>query len=649
MTKPKPLRIGGASGFWGDSAVGAPQLVASGQIDVLVFDYLAETTMAILAAMRAKKPELGYATDFVDGAMKAVLPQVMQRGIKVVANAGGINPAGCAAALKALAESMGLAPRIAVVEGDDVLALLPTLRDEGVRDMFSGEPLSAFTAAPARVLSANAYLGAFPVAQALAAGADIVITGRGVDSAVTLGALIHHFGWSATDFDRLAGGSLAGHIIECGCHATGGLFTDWQRVPDWAHIGYPIVECFADGSFELTKPMGTGGLIDRACVAEQLLYEIGDPGAYLLPDVSCDFRSVHIENVARDGAGGAGGGGAWGDGSTGGTDATGAMCATGATGAAGGSEPRVRVSGAKGSAPTSSYKVSATQMNGWCCAGMMVIVGIDAAAKAQRTAHAIIERTGELLAQAGMVGYTRTAIELFGNEALYGPHTRHAAAREVMLRVVVDHPDKRALDIFAREIAPAGTSWSPGTTMPSGGRPVPAPRVLPFAFLLDKTRVPVQVRLGDAQWPCVPAETSVGSNAALAAAVPALPRPATWVDAPGAPLVEVPLIRLAWARSGDKGDWSNIGLIARQPEWLPLLWARVTPQTVAAYFAHLLCDGAAARVERFHLPGIDAMNFVLHGALAGGGPASPRFDPLGKGFGQMLLDMPVLVPASWGL
>ena len=222
------MRIGGASGFWGDSTVGAPQLVNSGLIDYLVFDYLAETTMAILAAARAKKPELGYATDFVDATMKQVLPEVMKRGIKVIANAGGINPRGCATALKALADAKGLTPRIAIVEGDDVSAQMAELRAEDTRDMYTGEVL------PATVLSANAYLGALPIARALAAGADIVITGRCVDSAVTLGALIHEYGWSDSDFDRLAGGSLAGHIIECGCQATGGLFTDWQRVPDWA-------------------------------------------------------------------------------------------------------------------------------------------------------------------------------------------------------------------------------------------------------------------------------------------------------------------------------------------------------------------------------------------------------------------------------
>jgi hypothetical protein len=593
-TKPaaRVVRIGGASGFWGDSMVGPPQLVNSGLIDYLVFDYLAETTMAILAATRAKKPELGYATDFVDTAMKQVLPQVMQRGIKVIANAGGINPHGCAQALRALADSMGLAPRIAVVEGDDVSAQMAELRESGAGDMFTGDPL------PSDVLSANAYLGALPVARALAAGADIVITGRCVDSAVSLGALIHEFGWGPVDYDRLAGGSLAGHIIECGCQATGGLFTDWQQVPDWPHIGYPIVDCADDGSFDLTKPPGTGGLIHRACVAEQLLYEIGDPSAYLLPDVTCDFRDVRIEQVADD---------------------------------------RVRVSGARGRAPSGCYKVSATQLDGYRCAGSMVIVGIEAAAKARRTGEAIIERTREMLAVAGLPDYSSAQVELLGAETLYGANSRTGATREAMVRVVVDHPVKKALDIFAREIAPCGTSWSPGTTMPAGGRPSPSPLIKPFAFLLDKRRVPVSVDI-DGERIAIDLPAGDGTAAQPQPSVP----PAAWVDPPGETLVEVPLIRLAWARSGDKGNLSNIGLIARHAEWLPLLWARVTPKVVQRYFAHLV----KGRIERYHLPRLAAMNIVLHEALAGGGPASPRFDPLGKGMAQMLLDLPVAVPAS---
>ncbi|WP_090137749.1 acyclic terpene utilization AtuA family protein [Limnohabitans sp. DM1] len=586
----KTVRIGGASGFWGDSMVGAPQLVNSGLIDYLVFDYLAETTMAILAAVRAKKPEMGYATDFVDIAMKSVLPEVMRRGIKVVANAGGMNPQGCANALQALAQSMGLSPKIAVVEGDDISALLPALRDEGTRDMFRDEPL------PGTLLSANAYLGAMPVARALAAGADIVITGRGVDSAVTLGPLIHEFGWTASDYDALAGGSLAGHIIECGCQATGGLHTDWQDVPDWPHIGYPIIDCQADGSFELGKTPGTGGIILRAAVAEQLLYEIGDPGAYLLPDVCCDFRQVKIEQVSAE---------------------------------------RVRVSGAQGRPPSAQYKVSATAMDGYRCTGSMVIIGIDAAAKARRTGQAILARSRELLSQMGLPDFSRAVIELLGAETLYGPHARAGSAREVMLRVVVNHPMKQALDIFAREIAPSGTSWSPGTTGPGAGRPSASPHIQPLAFLIDKSRVPAQVRMGDQVWSVPEAPVATPRPA------PMPPLPVPWVD-PEEEQVEVPLIRLAWARSGDKGDISNIGLIARRPEWLPLLWARVTPEVVKAYFAHLV----HGPVERFHLPGIDAMNLLLHEALDGGGPASSRNDPLGKGMGQMLLDLPVRVPRS---
>ena len=590
MTQDKVVRIGGASGFWGDSSVGAPQLVQSGLIDFLVFDYLAETTMAILAAARAKQPDMGYASDFVDIAMRSVLPEVMQRGIKVVANAGGINPEACAKALQALAASQGLQPRIAVVLGDDITALLPQLRAQGCTDMFSSEPL------PEKVLSANAYLGALPIARALDAGADIVITGRCVDSATTLGPLIHAFGWKEHDFHQLAGGSLAGHIIECGCQATGGLHTDWQDIPDWHNIGYPIVNCHADGSFILCKPPNTGGKVLRAAVAEQLLYEIGDPSTYVLPDVVCDFRQVQIEQLDAD---------------------------------------HLRVSGALGRAPTDSFKVSATSLQGYRCTGSMVIIGIDATAKAQRTGEAVLQRCRGLLAQAGLADFTSSHIDLFGAETLYGKHARTAASREVMVRITASHSSRQALDIFAREIAPSGTSWSPGTTGPGAGRPSASPLVKPFSLLLDKALVPVRFSL-DGQTHAVDIPVTQGSSEALAD----IPVPA-WPDA-SEPQVKVKLIQLAWARSGDKGDMSNIGVVARRPEWLPLLWDRLTPEVVQTYFKHLV----HGRVERFHLPGISAINYLLHQALDGGGPASSRIDPLGKGMAQMLLDIELLVPAS---
>ena len=587
--------------------MGAPQLVQSGLIDFLVFDYLAETTMAILAAARAKQPEMGYATDFVDIAMKSVLPEVMQRGIKVVANAGGINPEACARALQTLAASQGLQPRIAVVLGDDISSLLPSLREQGCTDMFSSEPL------PEKVLSANAYLGAWPIAQALNAGADIVITGRCVDSATTLGPLIHAFGWKEHDLHQLAGGSLAGHIIECGCQATGGLHTDWQAIPDWHNIGYPIVDCRADGSFVLHKPPGTGGKVLRAAVAEQLLYEIGDPSTYVLPDVVCDFRQVQIEQVDAD---------------------------------------HVRVSGALGRAPTDSFKVSATSLQGYRCTGSMVIIGIDAAAKAQRTGEAVLQRCRGLLAQAGLADFTSTHIDLFGAETLYGQHARTAASREVMVRITASHSSRQALDVFAREIAPSGTSWSPGTTGPGVGRPSASPLIKPFAFLLPKAAVHVRVRLDGQEL-----DGQMGLLSRGAESLPGLSVTPVWPVArlaessdvqlpvwaePAEPQQRVRLIQLAWARSGDKGDMSNIGVVARRPEWLPLLWDRLTPEVVQAYFQHLV----HGRVERFHLSGISAINYLLHQALDGGGPASSRIDPLGKGMAQMLLDIELLVPAS---
>jgi hypothetical protein len=367
----KVVRIGGASGFWGDSSVGAPQLVAQGRLDYLVFDYLAELTMSILAAARAKKPELGYATDFVDVTMRAIVRDVAKKGIRVISNAGGVNPQACAQALQALAAEQGVQLKIAVVSGDDVLPLVPQLREQGVRELQTGAPL------PERLLTANAYLGALPIRAALDAGAQVVITGRCVDSAVTLGALMHAFDWRADDHDRLAQGSLAGHVIECGCQATGGLHTDWESVPDWPRIGYPVLECQADGSFVVTKPEGTGGLVNTAVIAEQVLYEIGDPRRYLLPDVTCDFTQVRLEQLG---------------------------------------EHRVRVSGARGLPPGPAYKVSATYMDGFRCTAQLTIVGLEAARKAQRTGEAILARTRELFAQRRWLPYTRTHIEVLGSE-----------------------------------------------------------------------------------------------------------------------------------------------------------------------------------------------------------------------------------------
>lgn len=619
--QPKHIRIGGASGFWGDSAVAAPQLVAHGQIDYLVFDYLAELTMSILAGARLKNPQLGYATDFVSVAMKSVLPQLVAKKIRVVSNAGGVNPKACAAALQELAQSMNLPLKVAVVLGDDLMPREADLRQMPLQELQSGAPL------PARLVSANAYLGAQPIAKALADGADVVITGRCVDSAVTLGILVHEFGWRLdghNDLDCLAQGSLAGHLIECGAQGTGGLFTDWDRVPDWAHIGYPVIECHADGTFSLTKPPGTGGLVNVATASEQMVYEIGDPAQYVLPDVVCDFTQVRMVSTDLH---------------------------------------TVRVTGAKGRPPTGTYKVSATYLQGYRCSGQLTIVGLDAVAKARRTGQALIERTQEMLAQLQLGDYSAVAIEVLGAESAYGPLAQRGAlaTREAVLRLTVTHANKAALELFAREVAPAGTSFSPGTTGAAGGRPSVSPSIRQYAFLLPKSEV--QATVIDAQGFSVtvstpphnesPAHAAIAPSTGVAALADLQPQDASWLPQPewpqaqgpdqSDPLVEVPLVALAYARSGDKGDISNIGIIARRPEFLPMLQEQLTAVVVARWLAHAI----KGRVTRFHLPGIMAMNFVCEQALDGGGMTSLRNDALGKGMGQMLLSCPVKLPQSW--
>lgn len=592
LRRTRPLRIGCASGFWGDSEAGAAQLVRHGDIDYLVFDFLAEITMSLLARAKAKSPDAGYAPDFVR-VIAALAPELRSRGIRVVSNAGGINPAACRDALKKELDAQGIALRIAVVEGDDLSGRAAELRAAGAREMFSGAPM------PENLLSINAYLGAQPIAAALDAGADIVITGRVVDSAVTLGPLVHEFGWAWDDWDRLATGSLAGHVIECGAQATGGLFTDWERVPGWDDMGFPIAECEADGaSFVLTKPPGTGGLVIPGAVAEQIVYEIGDPTAYLLPDVRCDFSQVRL---AQDG-----------------TD-------------------RVRVSGARGGPAPGSYKVSATFADGWRLFGTLMIGGADAVRKAQRVGESILSRCRRLMTERGLPDFTETSLEVLGAEATYGPHARAQATREVVLKIAAKHASRAALDLLAREIAPSATAMAQGITGFAAGRPSPSPVVRLFSMLTDRRSVVARVSvdgepLGFAE--SVPA--SAPAPAAEAAPIPFVGTPGTW------PTQRVPLIRIAHGRSGDKGDMANIGVIARSPEAYELLLRTLDAATVAAYFAHV-CGG---RVTRYALPGFLALNFTLENALGGGGIASLRYDPQGKAFAQMLLDLPVEVPTA---
>jgi hypothetical protein len=582
------VRIGCFAAFWGDTKVAIRDILDGAEVDYLVADYLSEITMALLARARAKDPEGGFIADFV-ATIAPVLSQIAERGIKVVCNAGALNPHAAARAVRAACAEAGVTLSVAAVEGDDVLARAAALA--GSRDMFTGAPL------PAEPGSMNAYLGARPVAAALRAGADVVITGRAVDAAVVLGPLMHEFGWKDDEYDLLAAGSLVGHLVECGPQVTGGNTTDWADVPGWERMGYPIAEVRADGSAVITKPRGTGGRLTPLTVGEQMLYEIGDPGAYLMPDVVCDWRDV---TLTQDG------------------------------------EDRVLARGARGSAPTTTYKVTATSVEGYRALTTAMLAGVGAAGKARRMAEALVARTERLLADQGLAPLAEASIEVVGAGDVSG-YADAGPGTEAVVKIGVKHVEKAALEVFAGEFAPFALV-AQGMTGVFAGRPRVAPSIVVHHLLVEKADTPVRVLVGesDEDERSFDVEIAPGSPDAVTSTERLPETPGT-----GTTGSTVPLLDIAVGRSGDKGNLANIGLIARRPDYAEILRTQVTAERVAAHLAHV----SPGEVRRYGVPGIDGVNIVVEDVLGGtGGTSTLRYDPQGKSYAAMLLSLPVSLP-----
>jgi Acyclic terpene utilisation family protein AtuA len=586
----RPVRIANCSGFYGDRLAAAREMVEGGPIDVLCGDYLAELTMLILWKAR-QRTGAGYATTFLRQ-MEDVLGACLDRGIRVVSNAGGLDPAGLAAALRELARRLGLEPRIAHVEGDDLLGRLGDLRGAGAAldHLDTGRP---FREDPPP-LTANAYLGAWGIVEALRAGADVVVCPRVTDASLAVGPAAWWHGWGRTDWDALAGAVVAGHVIECGPQCTGGNYPFLEEIADRRYPGYPIAEVAADGSSVITKHPGTGGLVSVGTVTAQLLYEIGEP-RYPNPDVVARFDSVHLE---QDG------------------------------------EHRVRISGVRGEPAPRQLKVCLNYLGGYRNTMTMVLTGLDIEAKARHAEDLLFGVLG------GRQRFAEVDVRLLRTDR---PDAERNEAATALLRVTVKDPDPRrvgrAFSNATMELALASYAGFLTTTPPTAETAygvywpalVPAEMVPHVAVLPDGTRVEVPHTAAE------PVDGPAGGTAVDPP--PAARRGDPAVDGP---TVRVPLGRVCGARSGDKGGNANVGLWTRTDAAYAWLRSHLTVDRLR----ELLPEAEDLAVHRYELPAIRALNFVVDGLLGEGVAASTRFDPQAKGLGEYLRSRVVEVPEA---
>jgi Acyclic terpene utilisation family protein AtuA len=579
----RPARIGNCSGFYGDRASAMADMASAGGIDVLTGDYLAEVTMLILGKARAKDPTKGYAASFLHH-LDAALEQLVANRIRLVVNAGGLNPAGLATATRELAARRGYELRVAHIDGDDVFDRLDALAQAGhaLWHLTGGEPLSSW---PHRPLTANAYLGGFGIARALEHGADIVITGRVADASLVVGAAAWWWGWTADDHDALAGAVCAGHVIECGAQATGGNFSGFRNVADLDDPGFPIAAIAADGSSVITKHPGTGGAVTEDTVKAQLLYEIGEP-AYLNPDVVAHLDTAEVTDLGDD---------------------------------------RVEIRGVHGSAPPPTTKVAITAVGGWQNSMLLALTGPDVDAKA-----ALVDRSVRRYV-ASVEGIDAIAIQRIGR-AQNDPVTQNAGTE--LLRIAVQGTEAAAGRIFSSRLVELALSSYPGLYSLDPPQPGSAFGVY-WPALLDQTALDHTVHHHDGTTEVI--ATTPEARTANASPVPATPtaRPA-WTDE----LVEVALTEIVHARSGDKGGDANVGVWVRDRHAWPWLESTLTVDELR----RLLPETRELPVERYELPNLGAVNFVIRGLLGTGATSTLRLDAQAKALGEWLRARTIKVP-----
>lgn len=591
----KKIRIGNAGGYWGDDLSALKRQLTGGPLDYITMDFLAEITMSILQRQKAVKPELGYAVDFLDQ-LKECLPLIVKKNVRVISNAGGINPIGMGRRIVQMAQGMGLDIKVGIVYGDDIVNDLYELTAAGERftNMETGKD---FLDVRSRISAANIYLGAEPVVRALEAGCQVVVTGRVTDTGITLAPMIYEFGWAMDDWNKMASGVVAGHIIECGCQASGGNITDWHDVKSFDNIGYPIIEMESSGNFVVTKHKRTGGLVSEKTVKEQLIYEMGDPSNYISPDGVARFDTLKLDSDGND---------------------------------------RVKVSGVKGRPEPECLKVSMAYEDGWKSSGSILVSGPDTKAKAKIIADTFWKKLNHK--------YDATRSDMLGSGSIWPPQLSNGESNEILLRFAVRDQSFDKVRDFGKTLSSLILSGPAGMAVTGGGRPKPSRVIAYWPALIRRTRVKAKVLTIDCSGHEDFFEISfpIRVQSQTEVSLP-IDKPKKKKKAPArGNMTSIRLQEICYARSGDKGDTCNIGVLARSSEIYDWLLDNLTATIVKSFFKGI----TFGKVIRYELDNLHGLNFLLEETLGGGGTKSLMIDPQGKTLAQALLQMNMKVPSK---